>query len=250
MSGPGGDVLTELRRNLENLRRRIDGARRRSPRAAEAVRLVVVTKAQPRAVFPLLAAAGVTDVAENRVQAAETRRPGAPPALTWHGIGHLQRNKAAAATRLFDVFHALDSLRLAARLESVLASEDRRWPVYIQVNAAHDPAKGGVEVEETLAFMRAITEHPHLVPQGFMTMARLDADHTETRRAFATLRELRDDVIRAGIGDQPPQGLSMGMTGDFELAVEEGATVVRIGTAVFEGVSLAQPARESKEDRP
>lgn len=201
--------------------------------------MVVVTKSAPPEALPLLAREGVVDVGENRVQAAAARRPGAPGALVWHGIGHLQRNKVAQAVALFDVFHALDSLRLAERLESVLGGTERRWPVYIQVNAADDPAKGGLSPPETPAFVRRLADLPHLQPVGFMTMARLEGDERETRTAFRTLREIRDDVVRAGRGEAAPTRLSMGMTDDFEWAVEEGATDVRIGRAVFEGVDWA-----------
>jgi hypothetical protein len=200
--------------------------------------MVIVTKSAPPAVFGLLARLGVRDVGENRVVAAASRRPGAPPGLVWHGIGHLQRNKVARAVELFDVFHALDSGRLADRIESVLASIGRRWPVYIQVNAALDPAKGGVDPSETRSFVKSLLTLPHLDLVGFMTMARLEADEAETRAAFRTLREIRDDAVRAGLGDPPPSRLSMGMTDDFEWAVEEGATDVRIGRAVFDGVTV------------
>lgn len=239
-----------LRHNLEHLRARIERARAASPHAADAVRMVVVTKSAPPEALPLLAEAGVRHVAENRVQAAAERRPQAPPELVWHGIGHLQRNKAARATELFDVFHALDSARLARRLESVLASTERRWPVYIQVNAANDPAKGGVEPEETPAFVQTVLTLSHLDLAGFMTLARLDAGETETRNAFRTLREIRDEAVRRGRGAVEPRRLSMGMTDDFPWAVQEGATDVRIGRAVFEGVDWAAlEAGQSSEER-
>jgi pyridoxal phosphate enzyme (YggS family) len=225
-----------LEKNLASVRGRIRAARERSAQAAAQVDLVVVTKSVVPSLFPALAAAGVTDVGENRVQAAEARRPGAPDGWRWHGIGHLQRNKAARAVVLFDVFHALDSVPLAERLEVVLEGTDRRWPVYIQVNAAADPAKSGFEPEDTLKAVRRILRLPHLRPVGFMTMARLDADEARTRAAFRVLRETRDDVVAVGLGDAAPSGLSMGMSDDFEWAVEEGATVVRVGRAVFEGV--------------
>lgn len=227
---------TRLRQNLEDVRHRISGARERGEHAAAAVRLVVVTKSAPPDVFGLLQAAGVADVGENRVQAASERRPGAPAGLTWHGIGHLQRNKVARAIDVFDVFHALDSTRLARRLEAVLGDADRSWPVYLQVNAAADPAKGGIAPEETIAFVKELAVLPHLDCQGFMTMGRLESDEADCRAAFALLRELRDDVVRLGVGETAPAGLSMGMTDDYEWAVEEGATVVRVGRAVFEGV--------------
>ena len=239
-------MLTRLRQNLEDVRNRIARARERGEHAADAVRLLVVSKMAPPDAFGLLHAAGVADVGENRVQAAAERRPGAPSGLTWHGIGHLQRNKAARAVDLFDVFHALDSMRLATRLEAVLADADRRWPVYMQVNAAADPAKGGVSPEETIAFVKELAELPHLDCQGFMTMGRLEADEADCRDAFRLLREVRDDAVRLGVGETAPEGLSMGMTDDYEWAVEEGATIVRVGRAIFEGVF----ASDAGEPRP
>jgi pyridoxal phosphate enzyme (YggS family) len=235
-----------LEKNLASVRGRIRAARERSARAAARVDLVVVTKSVPPSLFPALRAAGVTDVGENRVQAAEVRRPGAPDGWRWHGIGHLQRNKAAKAALLFDVFHALDSLPLAERLDAVLTGTDRRWPVYIQVNAAADPAKSGFVPEDTLNAVRRILRLPHLRPVGFMTMARQGASEAETRAAFRALRETRDDVLAAGLGDDAPSGLSMGMSDDFEWAVEEGATVVRVGRAVFEGVAAPSAAASGK----
>jgi len=231
-----------LRSNLRALRERIERARRGRPTAAEAVDLVVVTKSQPMEVFPLLVEAGVQAVGENRVQSASARRAAAPPGLTWHGIGHLQRNKARTAVATFDVFHALDALRLARHLEDVLAAAERTWPVYLQVNAAGDEAKGGVQPAEALRFLEDVAALPHLRTIGFMTMARQGADETETRAAFATLREVREEALRVGRTAVAPLGLSMGMSGDFEIAVEEGATVVRVGRAAFQGVgTLADP---------
>ena len=247
-------LLLRLRANLEGLGRQVEAARRRSPHGAPAVQLLPVIKSCPPRLLPLLASAGVTEVAENRVQAAEARRPSAPPGWRWHGIGHLQRNKARRAVALFDVFHALDSEALARHLESVLASENRAWPVYIQVNAADDPHKGGIAPAEAVSFVKALADLPHLVPEGFMTMAGLGSDGAASRAAFRTLREVRDDVVRRGVGARPPAGLSMGMSGDFEEAVEEGATVVRIGTALFEGLDLTggttEPARGAAREAP
>ena len=237
---PGRDahLLTRLRANLAAVRERLSAARARGTGSAPSVDLLVVVKAAPSTLFPILRGAGVTEVAENRVQAAAVRRPHGPPDWRWHGIGHLQRNKARRAVDLFEVFHALDSMDLARQLESVLASENRRWPVYIQVNAADDPRKGGIGPAEAVPFVKALAELPHLTSVGFMTMSRLGSDANETRRTFRTLREVRDDALRAGVGVVPPAGLSMGMSADFEIAVEEGATVVRVGSAIFEGLDL------------
>jgi pyridoxal phosphate enzyme (YggS family) len=246
-------VLAVLERNLADVRRRIEAARARGAHAAKHTDLVVVTKYAPAAAFSLLLQAGVTDVGESRVQAAGARRPQAPEGLTWHGIGHLQRNKAAAAVQVFDTFHALDSVRLAERLESVLQGRARPWPVYIEVNAAGDPAKGGVAPEETLALVKRVAELSQLECQGFMTMARAPigdpaADEASARQAFGTLRQVRDDVVASGVGRYPPRGLSMGMTSDYPWAVEEGATVVRIGSAVFRGVFV--PAEDEGATTP
>ncbi|MHC5010982.1 MAG: YggS family pyridoxal phosphate-dependent enzyme [Planctomycetota bacterium] len=235
-------MLTELRRNLDDVRGRIEAARARSPHGAERVALVVVTKAAPVDLFPVLARSDLTDVGENRVQEAAKRRPLGSARWRWHGIGHLQRNKAAAAVRTFDVFHALDSLRLARRLETILAADGRRWPVYMEVNTAGDPAKHGFAPEEALDAAKAVADLHHLDLRGFMMMAALDAGEARTRQGFRALRQIRDDAVAGGIGDAPPSGLSMGMSADYEWAVEEGATVVRVGTAIFRGVLDAAPS--------
>jgi pyridoxal phosphate enzyme (YggS family) len=240
--------LPRLTANLTALERRIEAARGRGVHAAAKVGSVV-TKSAPAAWFPLLAEAGVVAVAESRVQAAQAKRPGAPPGWQWHLIGHLQRNKAARARELFDVFHALDSLALAQALAMVHAGNGAPWPVYIQVNAADDPHKGGIAPAEVSSFVKALADLPALLPVGFMTMARLGADESETRAAFRTLRELRDAACRSGGGVAAPAGLSMGMSDDFEVAVEEGATLVRLGTAVFEGLTWRPPARATRLSR-
>lgn len=237
-----------LRRNLADVYARIDAARRRRPTAAPAVTLVVVTKAAPPAAFDLLRAIGERDVGENRVLDAASKRETAPPGLVWHGIGHLQTNKAKKAVRTFDVFHALDSLRLAEALEPVLAAAGRRWPVYAQVNAARDPNKGGVAPEAALGFLDALARFPHLDVVGWMAMAKEDDAGERARPCFSTLRDVRDEAVRRGVGRVPPTGLSMGMSEDYEVAVEEGATVVRVGRAVWRGVGPESP--ETAGDRP
>jgi pyridoxal phosphate enzyme (YggS family) len=228
--------IPALTRNVAVLRARVEAAQARGAAAADAVTLMVVTKSQPPSIFGALAAVGVTDIGENRIQNASARRAHSPAGLTWHGIGHLQRNKARTALETFDVFHALDSLRLARRLEDLLAEADRTWPVYLQVNAAEDEAKGGIAPGEALSVVAALAELPHLELQGFMTMGRLGAEDADLRATFCTLRAIRDEAVGRGRGSAAPHGLSMGMSDDFEVAVEEGATVVRVGTAVFHGV--------------
>ncbi len=236
--------LERLRENLCGLASRIEAARLRGSHAVPAVTLVVVTKSVPRGALPLLLRAGHVDIGENRVLSAASRRESGPRGLVWHGIGHLQTNKARKAISTFDVFHALDSLRLARELEAVLAAGagDRRWPVYVQVNAATDPSKGGFRPEEALDALRTVAALPHLDVVGLMTMAR-ETDRGEAARpCFRTLRELRDEAVRRGTVARADLGLSMGMSDDFEPAVEEGATIVRIGRAVWDGVGLCPDA--------
>ncbi len=241
-------VAQRLRQNLDRIRGRIETARARGAHATEGdVELVVVTKSVEPWVFDPLHAAGVRAVGENRVQTARKRRSLGPSDWTWHGIGHLQRNKAAVAVDLFDVFQALDSERLARRLEDLLAARRRVWPVYVQVNAAADPAKGGLAPESVRTFLEMVTTQcPHLEPVGLMTMARLGGSEGDVRATFRTLRDVRDDVVRLGVGRAPIAGLSMGMTDDFEPAVEEGATLVRVGRAVFDGIPRNDPMTERK----
>jgi PLP dependent protein len=228
-------ALDRLRRHLTSVYERIEAARTRGSHAARTITLVVVTKAAPAGAFDLLRSVGERDVGENRVQDAALKRESAPPGLVWHGIGHLQTNKVKKAVRAFDVFHALDSAPLAAAVEGALAAAGRRWPVYLQVNAARDPNKGGVEPERAIALAEEVAALGHLDVVGFMTMAKEDDVGERARPCFRTLRELRDEAVRRGIGRVPPTGLSMGMSGDFEVAVEEGATIVRVGHAVWEG---------------
>ncbi|MDJ0975369.1 MAG: YggS family pyridoxal phosphate-dependent enzyme [Planctomycetota bacterium] len=237
-------VVARLESNLAGLGGRIERARERSEHAAEAVELLVVTKSAPTWLFQPLFEAGVRAVGENRVQSAAERRPEGPADWVWHGIGHLQRNKARRATEAFDVFHALDSVRLARHLGRILEERDRVWPVYLQVNAAGDDAKGGASPDGALAFLKEVSAIPHLRVLGFMTMARLGGSKADVRSTFRTLRHVRDEALRLGVGREPPCALSMGMTDDFDLAVEEGATIVRVGRAVFQGVPMEKAEAE------
>ena len=222
--------------NVADVLRRIDAARARGAHAAATVSLVAVTKACPATVLPLLPDAGIQDVGENRVQAAMKRRDAGPAQLTWHGIGHLQRNKVAEAVSTFDVFHAVDSLRLIERLDAELEAREAVWPAYLQVNASQEPQKGGFAPEQALDALRVLLRRGRIRPVGWMTMAAAGAEESDLRQTFRTLRDVRDEAVRTGLGEPPPAGLSMGMSNDFEIAVEEGATTVRVGRALFRGV--------------
>jgi pyridoxal phosphate enzyme (YggS family) len=217
----------DLAASLARVRERIAAACRRTGRDPSRVRLVAVTKSAEAEQIRRLADLGVKDVGENRVQEADRKRPAVPIPLTWHMIGTLQTNKVGRALELFDVLHSLDRPRLADALSRRLEQTDRTMDVYIQVNVAREPQKAGLAPGELAGFVELVRRsHPRLRPAGLMTMAPESADPRAARPHFARLRALAGDV---GLS-----GLSMGMTQDFETAVEEGATVVRIGRALFE----------------
>jgi pyridoxal phosphate enzyme (YggS family) len=195
-----------------------------------AVRIVAVTKTHGPAAVRAAVAAGLADVGENRVQEALEKQAGlADVPVAWHLIGTLQRNKARHAAGRFAMIHSLDRPDLAAEL-------DRRMPagqhqvVLVQVNCSGEPQKGGVEPEGLPALLEALRSFDRLDVRGLMTMSALTGDAGEQRRAFRRLRELRDAAEREG--HRLPE-LSMGMSGDYPVAVEEGATMVRLGTVLF-----------------
>ncbi len=223
--------VVELRRRAEAVRERIARAAERVGRRPEEVTLVAVAKTLPLAVVQQAYAAGLTHLGENRVQEALAKYAEFRPAdLTLHLVGHLQRNKARKAAQLFDVIHSLDSLGLAEAL-AVARAGGPPLPVLVEVNVAGEESKAGVACAEALPLLARVCELPHLQPQGLMTVAPLVADAEAVRPVFRRLRELRDDCERE-LGIRLPH-LSMGMTNDFEVAVEEGATLVRVGRAIF-----------------
>jgi pyridoxal phosphate enzyme (YggS family) len=194
------------------------------------VTIVAVTKTHgPEAILAALAA-GLTDVGENRVQEALAKQDVLGPVpVTWHLIGTLQRNKARHAVGRFALIHSVDRLELAGELQRRIPTGSRQ-PILVQVNCSGEPQKGGVEPDALPEMLGAIAQLDRLDPRGLMTMAALTDEAREQRRAFGLLRELRDAAQRQGY--RLPE-LSMGMSGDYAVAVEEGATLVRLGTVLF-----------------
>lgn len=194
------------------------------------VRIVAVTKTHGPEAVRAAAAAGLDAVGENRVQEALAKQEAcADVAVEWHLIGGLQRNKARHAVGRFALIHSVDRLSLAGELAK-RASEATPQPVLVQVNCSAEPQKGGVEPEELPALLEAMRSLDGIAVRGLMTMAAFGADESELRRTFAMLRALRDASRDAG---HPVHELSMGMSDDYPLAVEEGATMVRLGTVLF-----------------
>jgi PLP dependent protein len=195
------------------------------------VRVVAVTKGHGPEAVRAAAAAGLEDVGENRVQEAMAKQDAAGSVpVTWHLIGTLQRNKARQAVGRFALIHSVDRLDLAGELDRRAAAGPDVQRVLLQVNCSDEPQKGGVEPSGLLPLLEAMATLRHIEVAGLMTMSALTDDLAEQRRAFRRLRELRDQGERAG--HRLPE-LSMGMSGDYTTAVEEGATMVRLGTILF-----------------
>ena len=211
----------EIAANLADIGARIDAAARRAGREPAAVTLVAVTKTKP--LEDLLAAyeAGVRHFGENRVQEADAKFPRLPADAVRHLVGPIQSNKANKAARLADVLHAVDSADIARRLARAAGNEGRRLAVYVEVNTGGEETKAGVSPSGTPALVEAIRALPELELRGLMAIP----PPGDTRSHFVLLRSLAESL---GLS-----GLSMGMSDDFEVAIEEGATVVRVGTALF-----------------
>ena len=217
----------EASERLARVRREIDEAAKKAGRAPGEVALLAVSKTFPPEDVATYLSLGQKDFGENYVQEAREKIPALPLTAVWHFIGHLQTNKAKHVAPLFSVLHALDSLSLAAELNRKLEALGRSMDAYIQINVSGEDVKSGLEPQELAAFLDELPKFPSLNPVGLMTMPPYDPDPEVSRPHFAALRALRDSVCPA------LKGLSMGMSGDFHVAIEEGATIVRIGTALF-----------------
>jgi len=221
---------------LERVKARINATAKACNRPVASIRLVAVSKTMPAEVIREAIEAGVTDLGENYIQEANEKVNAlATYPATWHFIGHLQSNKAKYAVRLFDLIHSVDSLKLAKELDKFAAKIDKIQSILIQVNVAREDSKSGVYVEDTVQLMREVSRLENISAKGLMTMPPYFNAPEKVRPFFAALRELRDQIKKEAIPNVSMDELSMGMTGDFEAAIEEGATMVRIGTAIFGG---------------
>ena len=226
------DTLGLLASNLASVRERIAAAERLSGRPAGSVTLIGVVKTPPAETLAAAVALGLADLGENRVQEAESHQRSVPrSAARWHMIGHLQRNKAGRALELFDVFHGIDDLELARSLAERAARSERRVKMLLEVNVSGESTKFGVSPEGVAALAEQVEELASLELVGLMTVGAPVETGELARPGFARLRRLRDAIVRR-LGRPLPE-LSMGMSGDYEVAVEEGATMVRVGTALF-----------------
>ena len=217
--------MNDLAANIERVRDRIAAASRRAGREAGNVLLLGVTKTVAPEMVDAAAAAGLTVFGENKVQEAQAKIPAVTGRARWHFIGHLQTNKARAAVALFDLIQSVDSCKLAGELDKWAAHAGKTQPILLEINIAGEASKHGLRPEDGPAALAEINRLTHLEVRGLMAIPPATADPDQTRQYFRRLRHLRDQL---GLPE-----LSMGMSHDFELAVEEGATIVRIGTAIF-----------------
>lgn len=236
---PKPDAMQALRDRFADVRTRIETAATACGRSAAEITLVAITKTHPAETLRAALALGTQDLGENRVQEAEEKISElGRDAARWHLVGHLQTNKARRAVSLFDVIHSLDSAGLAERLDRMCAEESREsLDVLVQVDLGGEAAKSGIETAQLPNLLAALKECPHLRLLGLMTLPPYFENPDCSRPFFKTLRELRDELAAQGhfgSGINSGKGeLSMGMSHDFEVAIEEGATMIRVGTALF-----------------
>lgn len=232
--------MSTIAENFDVIRQRIAAASERSGRSADSVSLLAVSKTFPAETVRAAVEAGQIQFGENRVQEAEGKIPQLPEKLEWHLIGHLQKNKIRRALPLFPVIHSIDSLEVGQQVDRI-AGELGLFPkVYLQVNIADDGAKFGFTVEQIEQQLDTLIDLERLEIQGLMTIPAFTPEAEDSRKFFADLRKLRDQLeTKSGV---PLPGLSMGMSHDFEVAIEEGATIVRVGSSLFGKRTQPAPA--------
>lgn len=220
--------------NVAKIQQRIAGACQRSGRSRSDVTLTAVSKTFPASAVSQAVDAGIMDIGENYVQELLQKRESVQRAgLRWHFIGHLQSNKVRQVAEWIHLVHALESLSLAKELDRRAAQANRVIGVLVEVNTTGESSKFGIAPAETLSFIRSLRGFDHLLISGLMTIGPFLPDPEASRPMFRTLRQLKEECSGIDQGNVRMQHLSMGMTGDFEVAIEEGATIVRIGTALF-----------------
>ena len=223
-----------LRENVPRVQERMARALDRSGRT-DRPRIVAVTKGHPAAAVVAAVEAGLADVGENRVQELDSKREelaGSNVSVRWHLIGHLQRNKARRAVQLFDRIHSIDSLRLARELSNEAVRAGITVRGLVQVNTSGEESKGGFDADRAVDEIAQVVALPSIGCEGLMTMAPLTDDEGVVRAAFAGTRALLERCVSEGIALRGAE-LSMGMSGDYEIAVEEGSTMLRLGTILF-----------------
>jgi pyridoxal phosphate enzyme (YggS family) len=232
-------VPEHLRNNLDLIRKRVEKSARKVNRDPSEIKLITVTKYADIETIGHLPRLGLFDLGENKVQELVKKAGVLPKSVTWHMIGHMQTNKIRKGLPFFDYMHSLDSLHLAEALESEAGRINKYLNVFIQLNVSGEESKYGIKPEELFSFYGKLKDYPRLKIIGLMTMALEKDNPEESRPVFRKLRECRDE-LRAKLPEETRNDfchLSMGMTQDYDIAIEEGATFIRIGTALFKEVA-------------
>jgi pyridoxal phosphate enzyme (YggS family) len=226
-------MQTDIIANINIVRQRIKAAALRCNRAPDSVTLLAVTKTVLPVYINQAIEAGITDLGENYVQEARDKIEVIGHNVRWHMIGHLQTNKAKYAVNLFHYIHSIDRPELAAELNNRLGKTGKKMNILIEVNVSGEETKNGVPADNTIDLIKNISSLENLSVKGLMTMAPYSENPENSRPYFAALRKLQQDILKEGIDGIKMEELSMGMTDDFEIAIEEGATIVRVGRAIF-----------------
>jgi len=225
--------MSRVSDNLKRVRDKIALAASRAGRDPQDIQLVAVSKTVEAKRIREAIAAGATILGENYIQEAREKIKELGQEVRWDFIGHLQRNKVNHAVDLFEMIHSVDRLSLAREINSVAQKKNKKARILVQVNISGEEAKSGIDPEKVNSLVREIASMSNLSLAGLMTMPPYFDDQEKARPYFTALRELRDTILVENSGDSSFKELSMGMSGDFEVAIEEGSTAVRIGTAIF-----------------
>ena len=219
--------------NLKTIRERVDAACERAGRRPEEVALIAVSKTKPLSMLQEAYEAGARDFGENKVQEILEKYPEMPEDARFHMIGHLQTNKVKQVVGKAVLIHSVDSLHLAEKIEQEAAKRDLTADILLEVNVAREESKFGLMLEEVIPLLEEVKNLPHVRVRGLMTIAPNVENPEENRKHFKKLYQLYVDIKNKNIDNGTMSVLSMGMTGDFEVAVEEGATMIRVGTGIF-----------------
>ncbi len=222
-----------LASNLQEVERKILEACEKAGRAREDITLIAVSKTKPVAMLKEIYDLGIRDFGENKVQELTDKAPQLPADLRWHMIGHLQRNKVKQVIDKAVLIHSVDSVRLAKAIEAEAAKRDIIVQILLEVNVAEEDSKFGLKVNEVLPAIEEIAAMPHVRIKGLMTIAPFVENPEENRTVFAQLQKLSVDMAEKNIDNVSVDILSMGMTNDYQVAIEEGATMIRVGTGIF-----------------
>ncbi len=223
--------MTKLADNILSVRERVRRSAERSGRTAEDITLIAVTKTHPPETVREAVENGITDIGENRVQEAEKKHSELTELpVRWHFIGHIQRNKVKNVLRFSSILHSVDSVGLAGEIDKRTVQP---VDIFVEINIGEEEAKSGIYAEEAIDFLKKIRKFPNLNCLGLMAIPPWMDDPEDARPYFRSMAEIQREVNRMSVFDTPLSELSMGMTDDFETAVEEGATMVRVGRAIF-----------------